>query len=168
MIKPPKELKRQVPLSEYVIRLAEEANNDPKYTPLEAISSYWKVVDYTRFIKHEITLGMFVPVDEDGNILQDPNKPRPICRDCADGHGTCDIDGLNCDPDKRKEQYQQALNNVIFEGFEASDNGEHILLTTQDGTELTYSKIDGLHSYDRTFTIIEDLQSLKLKFKHHD
>lgn len=27
--------------------------------------------------------------------------PSPMCRDCADGNGTCENDGLPCDPHQR-------------------------------------------------------------------
>lgn len=37
------------------------------------IIQYGKIVDYAKFLKKPLTLGMFVPTDENGNVLQDPN-----------------------------------------------------------------------------------------------
>lgn len=38
------------------------------------IESRKRIYNYAKFLKQPLTLGMFVPCDEDGNILEEPNK----------------------------------------------------------------------------------------------
>lgn len=52
---------------------------------------------YAKFITQPLTLGMFVPCDEDGNIL-----PAPVTGEFAKG--------------ELSEQYQQAKERVLFSG----------------------------------------------------
>lgn len=55
-----------------------------------------RILKYAKFIKQPLTLSMFVPCDSDGNVLEEPNEYK-------------------------SEQYQQAKERIIFEGFEGFD-----------------------------------------------
>lgn len=59
------------------------------------------ITDYANFLKQPLTLSMFIPTDENGDVLKEP------CLSCSD----------NCNFDKCLE-YQQAKQRVLFEGFE--------------------------------------------------
>jgi len=63
-----------------------------------------RVWNYAKFLSMPLTLGMFIPVDEDGNVLEEP-----IIRQNT-------TDALNYST--RKVRYDEALQNVIFEGFQ--------------------------------------------------
>jgi len=58
-------------------------------------------IKYANFLKTPLELGMFVPCDEDGNIIKPPSM------DIASVYGN--------------KPYQQAKERVIFEGFEVTD-----------------------------------------------
>ena len=59
---------------------------------------------YAKFLKQEIKLEMFVPCDEDGNVLGEPYN---------DGNGD-NYFGVLLD------EYQKAKEKVLFEGFDLS------------------------------------------------
>jgi len=64
-----------------------------------------QIFNYAKFLSMPLTLGMFVPTDEDGNILEKScDEYKKGCRDCA------------C------REYQKALDNVIFKDAVIIDN----------------------------------------------
>jgi hypothetical protein len=63
-----------------------------------------KVIAYANFLKQPLKLEMFVPCDEDGNVL---TQCEEIC---------------SCECDKIKN-YRKAKEKVLFEGFELKDKG---------------------------------------------
>jgi len=58
---------------------------------------------YAKFLKQPLTLGMFVPCDEERNVLEEPDRPPSSL------HLKMYESELN--------QYQQAKERVLFEGF---------------------------------------------------
>jgi hypothetical protein len=66
-----------------------------------------RVENYANFLNQPLTLGMFVPCDEDGDVLEEPDL---------------DIQGrpTNCQPDY-VEFYQQAKERVLFEDVTVGD-----------------------------------------------
>ena len=63
------------------------------------------IKNYANFLSQKPEKWMFVPCDDEGNVLEEPTKSIKI------------IGGENLANKKRIEQYQQALDRVIFEGF---------------------------------------------------
>ena len=63
-----------------------------------------QIFNYAKFLSMPLTLGMFVPTDENGNVLEVPLKVEYKGKRLHDLY---------------KEKYQKALYNVIFEGFTA-------------------------------------------------
>lgn len=63
--------------------------------------------EYANFLKQDLTLGMFVPCDEEGNVLEEKDFYQK---------------GVNRDEHtsymKALKQYQQAKERVLFEGYE--------------------------------------------------
>jgi hypothetical protein len=55
---------------------------------------YRKVHEYAKFLKQPLELWMFVPCDEDGNVLEEPELYNEVC------------------------EYQKAKERCFFEGFE--------------------------------------------------
>jgi len=83
------------------------------------------VVKYTDFITQPLTKGMFVPCDEDGNVLEKPLK----CYCTGDIGMDCQTEcGMDCEFDyKTNIKYQQANERVIFcsaefDGFQLLDS----------------------------------------------
>ena len=57
-----------------------------------------QVISYAKFLKRPLELGMFVPVDESGNVMEEPVET---------------IGGVEL----YSEKYQKAKEKVLFEGF---------------------------------------------------
>jgi hypothetical protein len=64
------------------------------------------IVGYAKFLKQPLTLGMFVPCDENGKVLIDPSK---------------NLNLIN--PDFKHVQYKEAQERVLFEGFNHIEGG---------------------------------------------
>jgi hypothetical protein len=65
-----------------------------------------RCVKYANFLKQPITLGMFIPVDENNNVLEEPS-----------GIGV----GNEFYLERAIDQYQEAKENVVFEVGELID-----------------------------------------------
>lgn len=65
--------------------------------------------NHREFINEKLTLGMFVPTDEDGNILKEPNNYCAFYSGMS--HKDFNYNVSDC------IKYQEALDNVIFEYF---------------------------------------------------
>lgn len=81
----------------------------------QSTSEFKEVVKkYATFLKKTLTISMFVPCDENGNILEKPNYYSAFLN-----HYYLDKPGLidyeSC------QAYKQAENNVLFNGFEMHD-----------------------------------------------
>jgi len=61
---------------------------------------FFKIENYANFLKQPLELWMFVPCDDDGNILEEPKHNWTL--------------GLWA----RQKEYQQAKERCLFEGFE--------------------------------------------------
>lgn len=66
-----------------------------------------RTLSYAKFLSQPLTLSMFVPVDEKGNLLSEPVN---------------DFRGYN-DYSKRLTVFQEAKDKVLFEGFSLSSYG---------------------------------------------
>lgn len=71
-----------------------------------------KVVKYAKFLKQSLTLGMFVPCDEDGNVLQEPDRWDDYVKAPESFDGNKEWYDLYA--------YEQAKERVLFDGFEVS------------------------------------------------
>lgn len=70
-------------------------------------------INYAKFLKQPLELWMFVPCDENGNVLEEPYN---------DGNGDNYFGAL-------LDEYQQAKERCLFEGFECQKQGKEILVT---------------------------------------
>lgn len=73
--------------------------------------AYYKLHNYANFLKKPLTLEMFVPCDEDGNVLEEPNRISNMNWDAK----KLEDWSLNC------HEYQQAKERVLFDGFKLKD-----------------------------------------------
>jgi hypothetical protein len=95
-------------------------------------------VNYAKFLKQPLTPGMFVPCDEDGNILDHPNIARG-------SGGTGIYNAL-------MNQYQEAQERVLFEGL------EHVFLNMSSmgdvliKDDILTGYVEDLMKYDLTLT----------------
>ncbi|MDR3026074.1 hypothetical protein [Chryseobacterium sp.] len=64
------------------------------------------VTNYTKFLKQPLTLGMFMPVDEDGVVLKEPKKEDYTLEELEASYMGIDV-----------LDYHEAKEKVIFEGW---------------------------------------------------
>lgn len=98
---------------------------------------------YAKFLSKQLQLGDFVPTDKDGNVLT-LEKCKLNC--------SCGEEAVKDCREDIRNQYQQALDNVIFEGFEVVKIGKF-------GTLLKYNDYDIILQDNQT---IEDLVKYNL------
>jgi hypothetical protein len=103
-------MKKLIPMTDFVLERSKQSIIDLTFE--ESIKKTIKIVkeifEYAKFLKQPLKLEMFVPCDEDGNILEEP--------DC----------NLDIRVSEMKE-YQKAKEKVIFEGFELCPNNGNVL-----------------------------------------
>jgi len=68
------------------------------------------IVDYAKFLKQPLTLGMFVPCDENGSVLKEPKNWKAYLLDACRCE-KCIEKTLECD------EYKKAQEKVLFKGF---------------------------------------------------
>lgn len=103
-----------------------------------------KCRNYANFLKQSLSMGMFIPCDLDGNILE----PH--------------IGGMREQDARIHQRYSEAKDRVIFEGFELADYGFNI---TNDISKTICFK-DVLHvfwfsSITQTWTISKGLSTIE-------
>jgi len=88
---------------------------------IPAEESFWYCEHYANFLKQSLTLGMFVPTDEDGKVLEVPDL--------------FDNNGFPYDKKMSQEtvhkiisEYQKAKERILFEGFESIREGENTIV----------------------------------------
>ena len=117
-----------ISMVDYVLEQKKEWENWEK--SFDSNVSFWKCIKYANFLKQPLTLGMFVPCDENGNILEEPyhgmfeikanekcsgwkylfkDKERPT-------EDSRYYDAVSYK--KSKKQFEEAKKNVFFKGFE--------------------------------------------------
>ena len=72
---------------------------------------YKLIINYANFLKKPLELGMFIPCDEDGNVLEDPELTM------LQGDGETYYSAS----DEEFKQYWEAEERVLFDGFQISD-----------------------------------------------
>lgn len=82
---------------------------------IDSIKRFWNCEEYAKLLKTPLTLGILLPCDLEGNVLE---KPTPTDFDnYHEEYGNIlDAEGTK-EYEEALEQYQQALDRVLFEGF---------------------------------------------------
>lgn len=110
------------------------------------------VTYYAIFLKQPLTLGMFVPCDEDGNVLEEPD----FFDGSYDDNGYGDVDKImfkEC-----LKEYQQAKERVLFDGCEIKAIKDHYYVTKEGNENIfwaswnTLKTIEHLIQYNLTLT----------------
>lgn len=109
-----------IPMIDFVL----EQRNDPMQTYKEA---FWKITRYADFLKQPLKLGMFVPTDLEGNVLEEPKH-----KDYKNEEG-----GNNELYRFNLEQYKQAKQRVLFKGWFFDGDDEIISFRLNEGTVIS-------------------------------
>jgi hypothetical protein len=80
----------------------------------DSSTSFWKCIKYANFLKQPLKLEMFVPVDEDGNFLEEPEQFKEWIK--SDHY-------FNASESVTHEcrMYKKAKEKVLFLRFDGSD-----------------------------------------------
>lgn len=92
---------------------------DIKKFKLEAVN---KIFKYAQFLKQPLTLGMFVPCDEDGSVLEEPFYDPSNEQYWA----------------SESYQYQQAKERVLFEGWVIDYQSSYSIIVTDYKNEFKF------------------------------
>ncbi len=99
-----------------------------------------EVVKYAELLNKPLELGMFVPCDEEGNVLEEPPFYQKYT---TTGH------------DKRHEPYQQAKERALFEGYERYEKQSRIWVHGENVDPICLYKdytVEHLLSFNLTLT----------------
>lgn len=122
-----------IPMTDFVI----EYYSNEGYADLQTLSL---MKNYANFLRKPLTLGMFVPVDTNGNVIKEPkNYTAWKSLDHNDGKrsGTASFEEYSL--------YQKAEQNCMFEGFVMAYNGYSVVrieASYDSGIELSFNKND--------------------------
>ncbi|KPH14391.1 hypothetical protein [Chryseobacterium sp. ERMR1:04] len=137
-----------IPMTTFVI----EYYLNEGYADLQTLSL---MNNYANFLKQPLTLGMFIPVDANGNVLKEP-KNYSVWKTLKHNDGEKN-DGVGFEENRI---YQIAERNCYFEGFDIVYNGYsivRIVASYNNSIELSFNKSDLKCS---TFTDIESFTVL--------
>ena len=152
-------MKKLIPMTDFVLKrvntpLAGQQVSSVRHHELE---KYRQIFKYANFLNQPLKLEMFVPCDEDGNIIQEPKKEN-----YTDSTGFVNnayfIETNDC---------QKAKEKVIFEGFVAKITNKELEIKSNNNTlyfdvernQFYYQEI----LYWQPVKIIEDLIPYNLK-----
>lgn len=94
-----------ISMTDFVIEVTNNIQND--WLDSDRVEELKKISNYANFIKQPLKLEMFIPCDEDGNVLEEPK-----------GWKNEDCNVIDCCNICKCEQYQQAKEKVLFEGID--------------------------------------------------
>ena len=106
-----------------------------------------RCVNYANFLKQPLKLEMFVPCDEDGDILDEPEDYE------------LRLTNMMTEYNDEVYRYKQAKEKVLFEGFEVIKQDNITITIEFEHFQLDYNKILNVFANHRT---IEDLAKYNL------
>lgn len=119
-------------------------------SPTQRVRSYGRYLDlfvkYANFLKRPLEIWMFVPCDEDGNVLEEP-RDWFNWNDLMNPH-TQDKESISdC------KQYEKAKERVLFEGFtEVSFFGKIIHLTHESDEGFNFTLCETINELVNYFS----------------
>lgn len=110
-----------------------------------------RLENYANFLKQPLTLGMFVPCDEDGNVLTEPDPTN--------------WQTLTNDLQHRDLIYRKAKERVLFEGFHTIADNEIEQIDSNVWIEFNKDSAQLINEFGQEFYVynVEDLVQLDLK-----
>lgn len=138
-----------IPMTDFVLK-----QNSTEGKPLMATNwakefelRFNKIVDYANFLKQTLTLGMFVPCDDDGNVLDEPNYCDDYLGEYLDKNDYYIV----------MERFNEAKSKVIFNGFQVRKQSTYSIVSYKDvEVWVTWNKsktIEDLIPYNLDLTI---------------
>ncbi|MCT3835896.1 hypothetical protein HZQ15_18800 [Elizabethkingia anophelis] len=138
-----------IPLSDFVLKTVHTPNINEAICWEQTEERLQKIYKYTQFLKQPLALWMFVPCDQNGNILSEPQMIEKRL-----GFDETEIDYNYAEV----EVYKKAKERVLFEGFEIEQSKSRIGFYLAEYNCIDYSIIkNNFSSPSKYLTTIEDL-----------
>lgn len=153
-----------IPMTDFVI----EYYSNEGYADLQTLTL---LKNYANFLRKPLNLGMFVPVDPQGNILKEPKNYaswKSLNHNAVTRNDTAGFEEY--------ADYQNAEYNCLFEGFTIAYNGYsvvRIVASYDQAVELSFNKndfmspafsdIEALTVFDDIFLTAHALKSIGIK-----
>ena len=118
-----------IPMTDFVLRINEIEKEVDQFFDSWRMKQLRIIENYAKFLKQPLKLEMFVPCDDDGNILEEPK----IEEEYVDEHTTQIFAQYQYDLDKAKEK-------VLFEGFKIYDYKLNVFFYLGRRKKLSYDK----------------------------
>ena len=139
-----------ISMTDFVLERSEKIKKE-KY----GIESYYNTmqvsINYANFLKQLLKLEMFVPCDEDGNVLEKPSAESYIILE-------------TCEYSKEWIAYKKAKEKVLFEGFCINGEDENIITLEFENTWIEFYKEHEVFMYGNYALIdVEDLSNFELQ-----
>ena len=87
-------------------------------------------LNYANFLKQPLTLGMFVPCDDDGNVLEEPDRWDDYVKAPESFDGNKEWYNLYA--------YEQAKERVLFEGFSLQYQSSYTIVVDNEKHEVKF------------------------------
>lgn len=122
--------------------------NTAKKNDISYLFNLQQIINYAKFLSQPLKLGMFVPCDEKGNMLD----------------YTCPVEELGCTNECKikTKAFKEAKERVLFEGFSIGYRSNISIVVEIEikniTTELRFSKEGILKPLGNNYKIVEDLQ----------
>ena len=114
---------------------------------------------YAKLLKSKPTLSMFIPCDDDGNVLGEPSD-ESMSRYLNSQVGSFDVEYTHC------LNYQSALDKVIFDGWSVAKKGVYHIGIKNNDEDVILFYSNGEVFYNGNFiNTISDLTPYNLKLK---
>lgn len=94
-------------------------------------TAIFKITNYGNFLTQPLKLEMFVPCDEDGNVLEEPN----LVLNFTNKEGYYNYDGF----EKAKLKYQKAKEKVLFENYSVVKQSTYSIVVDSHGRNVWLS-----------------------------
>ncbi len=156
-----------IPMTTFVI----EYYSHEGYADLQTLKL---MKNYANFLKKSLHLGMFVPVDEQGNVLKEPPN-YPSWKSLKHNNNSDANDNIAFEENK---VYQNAEQKCLFKDFKVDYNGYsrvRIIATYNHSIELSFNKndlsflhfqdVESLTSFDEIFLTRTALRMIGIKKK---
>lgn len=155
-----------IPMTDFVI----EYYSNEGYADLQTLRL---MKNYANFLRQTLTLGMFVPVDDKGNVLKEPKNYTSWK---SLGHN----DGKRNETSGFEEyiQYQKAEMKCMFQGFTIAYNGYSVVrieAAYDPAVELSFNKsdlmspafpdVEALTVFDEIHLTVHALKAIGIKNK---
>lgn len=88
----------------------------------ERTRRYYEILKYAKLLKTPLNIGMFIPCDEEGNIIEDRPEPKALSK------GVFNYTAQNI----WDEKYNKAKDKVLFKGFEVNELGAVYIITDKN------------------------------------